>query len=140
MKPHQLLFLIILPGVSCKERETPATSAGISTTSPAQSQSPLPPDPTPIRLIYHITDADMRQRTLGTNPSDESDPFADFARDYPYPSQQLAKAGLPLPKGAIIARPGCHFVLTAPRSYHDQVAALLGVKGTTPPPPPPGTE
>ncbi|RYD42325.1 MAG: hypothetical protein EOP83_32860 [Verrucomicrobiaceae bacterium] len=99
----------------------------------AKTQGPRQIDPTPVSLLYYISDADMRKLTLG--PPDEDDPFAGMGADYKYPSQQLAKAGLPLPKGTSATRVYNKVIINAPRSYHDQVAALLGVKGMPSPKP-----
>ena len=127
MKPCLLLSLILLTLISC--RKEPAAKTGTHGGS-VKTQTSLQRDPTPVSLRYEISDQDMRKRT-GCPTDQNSDPFAEESYlSYKYPSQQLAKAGLPMPEGTVIGRPGSHFVLLAPQSYHDQVAALLGVKGT----------
>jgi hypothetical protein len=132
MKPHLLLALSTLLAISCKKDPVASNSTSASETS--QTQAPPPttapppaPDSTSVSLWYHISDAEMKKR-LGIPPP-SSDPFG--GPNPKYPSQQLAQAGLPLPKGASITRVYDSFLLLAPTDYHEKVAALLGVKGTT---------
>ena len=138
MKPHLLLLpLFLLPGLfSCKEtkNEPPAASAAASTSELVETPATPPPqDPPLITLLYQISSLDMKEKT--ELPPDENDPFAGLGGPKS-PSKQLAEAGLPLPKGASATRTGDpHFILKAPQSYHDQVAALLGIKGKPSPPP-----
>jgi hypothetical protein len=132
MKPHLLLPFILLPGISSCKKEAPTASTAASTSEHVDTPTTTPPQAPPfITLIYQISDLDMKEKT--ELPPDENDPFAGLGGPK-YPSQQLAEAGLPLPKGASATRTGPKFILKAPQSYHDQVATLLDVKGSSSPP------